>query len=59
VEVREVFLRLVMPTHTVMEAAGLVLANVGENLKQMDAGATQMREAIVSAVKKVKDVKLP
>ena len=59
VEMREVVLRLTMPTHVFMEAAGNALSRVGENLKQIDAGATQWREAIIRAVKKVKDVELP
>jgi hypothetical protein len=59
VEAREVFLRLTMPTHAFLEVAGTALASVGENLRQMDTGATQLRETIIRAVKKVKDVELP
>jgi hypothetical protein len=58
VEVREVYLRLVMPTAVFIESAGNALAALGGNLKQFDEAAGRIRAVMTDAVKKVQDVKL-
>jgi hypothetical protein len=58
VEKRELFMRLVMPSAPLIEATGNILVSSVSSIAQFDQAAKMIHDLIVSAAKKVQDVKL-
>jgi hypothetical protein len=58
IEEREVFLRLTVPTSAYLEAAGVVLASMGQNVEMIRQANDRVLDIIKQSVQQAQNVKL-